>query len=239
MKRFSQLVAAPKAQQVAEHQAPAPAPAVEQPAQLSEPPASIIVVSLAALDAAIQRFNARVVRAHAAGRADFRAEKNLDACASLAASLRRYGRLTEKQLAYAQALIGWSMDDAADKPAAQQATPRPATWAALQPFAKLLAGRLEFRKKHGQPMWWVVFDGALVGKAEDGAVTGFGAKIRAAGIEVADLRAALDAFEADPTGALRAHGLATGSCGCCGIELTNPESIALGIGPICAEKLGF
>ena len=28
-------------------------------------------------------------------------------------------------------------------------------------------------------------------------------------------------------------------CGCCGIELTNPESIARGIGPICAGKWGF
>ena len=238
MKRFSDFVAAPKAKLAVEQQAPA------APAQLAEPPATIkvpdeIVVTVAALNAAIQRFNARVVAAHAAGRSDLRAERNLDACASLAAALRRYGRLTEKQLAYAKALIGWSQDDAAAKPAAQQATPRPATWAALQPFAKLLAGRLEFRKKHGQSLWWVVFDGSLVGKAEDGAVTGFGAKIRAAGIEVADLRAALDAFEADPTGALRAHGLATGSCGCCGIELTDPVSIERGIGPICAQKLGF
>jgi hypothetical protein len=238
MKRFSDFVAAPKHKAAVEQQAPA------APAQLAEPPATIkvpdeIVVTIAALNAAIQRFNARVVAAHAAGRSDLRAERNLDACASLAAALRRYGRLTEKQLSYAKALIGWSQDDAAAKPAAQQATPRPATWAALQPFAKLLAGRLEFRKKNGQSLWWVVFDGALVGKAEDGAVTGFGAKIRAAGIEVADLRAALDAFEGDPTGALRAHGLATGSCGCCGLELTDPVSVERGIGPICWTKGGF
>ena len=28
-------------------------------------------------------------------------------------------------------------------------------------------------------------------------------------------------------------------CGCCGLTLTNPESIARGIGPICAGKWGF
>ena len=28
-------------------------------------------------------------------------------------------------------------------------------------------------------------------------------------------------------------------CGCCGIMLTNPESIRRGIGPICAGKWGF
>lgn len=28
-------------------------------------------------------------------------------------------------------------------------------------------------------------------------------------------------------------------CGCCGLTLTNPESIARGIGPTCAGKWGF
>jgi hypothetical protein len=28
-------------------------------------------------------------------------------------------------------------------------------------------------------------------------------------------------------------------CGCCGLTLSNPESIARGIGPICAGKWGF
>lgn len=32
------------------------------------------------------------------------------------------------------------------------------------------------------------------------------------------------------------YGRVTGSCSCCGRELTNPESIALSIGPICREK---
>lgn len=32
------------------------------------------------------------------------------------------------------------------------------------------------------------------------------------------------------------YGVATGVCCMCGIELTNPESIALGIGPVCRTK---
>jgi hypothetical protein len=36
-----------------------------------------------------------------------------------------------------------------------------------------------------------------------------------------------------------AYGFKTGICACCGITLTNPESIKRGIGPICAEKFGF
>lgn len=43
----------------------------------------------------------------------------------------------------------------------------------------------------------------------------------------------------DPAAAAKASGLQTGRCSCCGLELTNPESIELGIGPICREKWGW
>jgi len=35
------------------------------------------------------------------------------------------------------------------------------------------------------------------------------------------------------------YGRKTGICSCCGRTLTNSESIALGIGPICREKYGW
>jgi hypothetical protein len=35
------------------------------------------------------------------------------------------------------------------------------------------------------------------------------------------------------------YGRATGNCSCCGRELTDPASIAAGIGPVCAEKYGW
>jgi hypothetical protein len=44
---------------------------------------------------------------------------------------------------------------------------------------------------------------------------------------------------ADPEAAAVAYGMRTGSCSCCGKELTNAESIARGIGPICAGKWGW
>lgn len=44
---------------------------------------------------------------------------------------------------------------------------------------------------------------------------------------------------ADPKAAAEAHGHEYGQCSCCGRELTNPESVARGIGPICAERWGF
>jgi len=44
---------------------------------------------------------------------------------------------------------------------------------------------------------------------------------------------------ADPAAAATAHGHQFGNCSCCGRELTNPESVARGIGPICAERWGW
>lgn len=43
----------------------------------------------------------------------------------------------------------------------------------------------------------------------------------------------------DPLEYMREYGQKTGECACCGRELTNPDSIALGIGPICAEHWGL
>ena len=43
----------------------------------------------------------------------------------------------------------------------------------------------------------------------------------------------------DPLKALTAYGKRTGQCSCCGRELTNPASVAAGIGPICAGKWGL
>jgi len=44
---------------------------------------------------------------------------------------------------------------------------------------------------------------------------------------------------ADPAAAATAHGHQYGQCSCCGRELTNPESVARGIGPICADRWGW
>lgn len=43
----------------------------------------------------------------------------------------------------------------------------------------------------------------------------------------------------NPTQAAKLYGQRTGQCACCGRELTNSLSIAMGIGPICAEKFGL
>jgi hypothetical protein len=49
----------------------------------------------------------------------------------------------------------------------------------------------------------------------------------------------LAAIALDPTAAAIRYGNRTGRCACCGRELTKDESIARGIGPICAERWGL
>ena len=50
---------------------------------------------------------------------------------------------------------------------------------------------------------------------------------------------ALAAIALDPKGEAIKYGQRTGTCSCCGRELTAEASIEAGIGPICAEKWGL
>tara|TARA_R110000868_G_scaffold403456_1_gene680773 strand:- start:11 stop:427 length:417 start_codon:yes stop_codon:yes gene_type:complete len=56
--------------------------------------------------------------------------------------------------------------------------------------------------------------------------------------EVSLIEAVQNAAE-DPLAAAQLYGKHTGSCSCCGRELTREDSIAAGIGPICATKFGW
>lgn len=51
--------------------------------------------------------------------------------------------------------------------------------------------------------------------------------------------AVLGAITADPKEAMARYGHEIGRCGVCNRTLTDPESIAIGIGPVCIEKAGF
>lgn len=43
----------------------------------------------------------------------------------------------------------------------------------------------------------------------------------------------------DPHGAAVAHGKLTGNCACCNRPLSDPESVARGVGPVCATRFGW
>lgn len=54
-----------------------------------------------------------------------------------------------------------------------------------------------------------------------------------------DVKSVILEAASDPLTAAVRYGKETGACSCCGRELTNPESIRMGIGPICREKFGL
>ena len=54
-----------------------------------------------------------------------------------------------------------------------------------------------------------------------------------------DVKAIIMGAANDPLSAAIKYGKVSGSCSCCGRELTDPKSIEAGIGPICATKFGW
>jgi len=54
-----------------------------------------------------------------------------------------------------------------------------------------------------------------------------------------DVKSVLIEAAADPLTAAIRYGKVSGECSCCGRELTDPQSIKRGIGPICATKFGW
>jgi hypothetical protein len=58
-------------------------------------------------------------------------------------------------------------------------------------------------------------------------------------LSVARAYAVLTALAADPQGAMLLYGQKIGQCGHCGRTLTNEDSRARGIGPICAKNMGW
>lgn len=79
---------------------------------------------------------------------------------------------------------------------------------------------------------YVKLDGEYAGKVEGGVYKPVGAGNVATAQAIATIAA-------DPLAAAVKHGRDTGQCACCGRTLTDPESVARGIGPICAEKWGL
>lgn len=76
---------------------------------------------------------------------------------------------------------------------------------------------------------YVTANGEYLGKIAGG-------KLHATRDCSAEQQSAIVALCADPLKSAVAYGQQTGRCACCGLELTNAESIELGIGPICRTR---
>ena len=49
----------------------------------------------------------------------------------------------------------------------------------------------------------------------------------------------IKSYASDPLGKAKEYAAATGNCSFCGLELTDPRSVEVGYGPICADKFGL
>lgn len=83
--------------------------------------------------------------------------------------------------------------------------------------------------------------GAIYVKTKGGEYLGkvLDRKFQANSATTDEHKKALDVIAQNPSKAAQEYGKRTGECSCCGRELTDPNSIAMGIGPICADKWGF
>jgi hypothetical protein len=167
---------------------------------------------------------------------------------SLLSNLNAYGSLTEKQVALAHKIV----DAQAAREAARETEPKPEVDlsrvkelfdTAIKSGIKSPKLRLEGlvlspAKAHSKNAGAIYvkagssFESEYYGKVLNGQFQ----KMRTAPESVTE---ALQALASDPTATAVAYGRETGVCSCCGRTLTDPESIARGIGPICADNWGL
>jgi len=166
--------------------------------------------------------------------------RDADFAASLLAGFARYGSFTERQRPHAQRLAAAPELTAQPTSPPPPAQPKAAALAALlapgSGFARLRIAQLTISAKRDFSCAWVKWDGQLVARLSlpDGTIHGL--PRHASPDMIAATVRALAAIEADPKAALEIHGQTTGRCGCCGLLLTDPVSVARGIGPICASR---
>ncbi len=179
------------------------------------------------------------------------AGRGFEFAASLWEALRKYGRLTEKQEAAVRNATAksaarkaqWAAEKAAreanaapvqiDRIATALATAKASglKWPKLR-LAYFIFSPAGESSRNAGAIYVKTHDDVYLGKIVDGRFT------RSRDCDAATEEAILTAA-ADPLAAAVAYGLQTGVCACCGRELTNAESVALGIGPVCRSNWGF
>ena len=165
---------------------------------------------------------------------------------AMRAAIERYGDLTPNQLAACQRCIA-KREAARAADESRVANAQPVSMTALDAAFARAGNVLKRPKLRVEGM--VIYPapatgrnaGALYVRTDDrvylGKIAG-GRFVRSR--ECTDAQeAALLAVAADPIEAAVRYGRLTGNCACCGAALTAAESVARGIGPICAERFGF
>jgi hypothetical protein len=167
---------------------------------------------------------------------------------SFARSLYQAERLSDKQLAWVHKL---AVDFAAAQSAPQDDTQTSQFEALFNAFqaaknkgAKRLTLRFEgvnVKPNRDLSALWVTSQTEFE-QGEYGLKPKYLGKVTPAGCDSRlsdDVKAIIMAAASDPLTAAIKYGKVSGSCSCCGRELTVKESIDRGIGPICATKFGW
>lgn len=154
--------------------------------------------------------------------------------------LTKYPGLTARQLDAVRRCMGYE-----SKPATPPVKPRESTWVPPLDLSKIPSGR--YAVPDGDTRLKVIIDqgeGKWVGFTfvKDGAEYGAGRRYgmqRPGQSYRGDIQAQLTVIAADPRAAAVAYGRLVGCCALCGRRLEDSESVARGIGPICAAKYGW
>lgn len=181
--------------------------------------------------------------AHPEAWAWIEANPNFEFARNMGNAVRRFGSLTENQMNAVNRCIQRATERAAAATERVNAAPvvevaklneafQRASNAGLRKL-KLRLDTFQFTPAaaHGRNPGaiYVKENGAYLGKVVDGKFF----KVRECSDETRDR---VVAAAADPEAAAVAYGKKFGTCSCCGRELSDPESVAKGIGPICASK---
>ena len=173
-------------------------------------------------------------------------------CASLWDTVGKWGSLTPKQLAAATAGAGRAKQRDAERASVAKAAVETAPTVNVDAVtAAFESAKAKGLKRPTIRLPGVTLSlagetsrnpGAIYAKAE-GLGTYLGKIVAGkffAGSEcTAAAQEAVRAALVDPLAQAVAYGRQTGSCSCCGRELTDPVSVERGIGPICASKFGW
>jgi len=163
----------------------------------------------------------------------------------LAEALTTYGTLTDNQLAAVRKCMARDKERQTAR-AAEQAAPTVDTGALKAAFNRATSKGLRYPRitignivlkpapatGKNPGAIYVTDNGTYLGRIDGGKFFRTRDCTDAQGAQVL-------AFAQDPAAAAKAYGIRTGVCCVCNATLTNAESIARGVGPICAEKFGF
>jgi len=179
-----------------------------------------------------------------AAAATFRAARQSNnelTCADMASRIAKFGA-TEKQVAFAAVLIERAAKLAtpvAQAPAVEAPVQRVnCLFGVMQKHSHFYVGDVTLARKNQDSLVWIKHAHAdkVIGKIVDGKVSLFLGRMSVAKIDPAAVEDLLNELEANPLLAAVKYGKLSGRCCSCGRDLTDPESIEAGIGPVCVLK---